>query len=88
MINLKNGFYIKSDGSQFMLCTIKESIKKKTGEKSKREEVLAYCGTLEQALNAYKKEAMLKKVSEDQNKLKQLIRPIKELKNEIHEQVG
>lgn len=61
MINLKNGFYIKSDGSQFMLCTIKESIKKKTGEKSSREEVLAYCGTLEQALNAYKKEVCLKK---------------------------
>lgn len=65
MINLKNGFYIKSDGTQFMLCTIKESIKKETGEKSSREEVLAYCGTLEQALNAYKKEAMLKKSSRE-----------------------
>lgn len=38
MINLKNGFYIKSDGTQFMLCTTKESIKKETGEKSSREE--------------------------------------------------
>lgn len=24
MINLKNGFYVKSGGIQFMLCTIKE----------------------------------------------------------------
>ena len=88
MINLKNGFYIKSDGTQFMLCTIKESIKKETGEKSSREEVLAYCGTLEQALNAYKKEAMLKKVAEENMDLKDVLKAIKELKNEIHEQVG
>ena len=88
MINLKNGFYIKSDGSQFMLCTIKESIKKETGEKSSREEVLAYCGTLEQALNAYKKEAMLKKVAEGNMDLKDVLKAIKELKDEIHEQVG
>ena len=88
MINLKNGFYIKSDGSQFMLCTIKESIKKETGEKSSREEVLAYCGTLEQALNAYKKEAMLKKVAEGDMDLKDVLKAIKELKDEIHEQVG
>lgn len=88
MINLKNGFYVKSDGSQFMLCTIKDSIKKETGEKSSREEVLAYCGTLEQALNAYKKEAMLKKVAEGDMDLKDILKAIKELKNEIHEQVG
>lgn len=88
MINLKNGFYIKSDGTQFMLCTIKESTKKETGEKSSREEVLAYCGTLEQALNAYKKEAMLKKVAEKNMDLKDVLKAIKELKNEIHEQVG
>jgi len=88
MINLKNGFYIKSDGTQFMLCTIKESTKKETGEKSSREEVLAYCGTLEQALNAYKKEAMLKKVAEENIDLKDVLKAIKELKDEIHEQVG
>lgn len=88
MIKLKNGFYIKSDGTQFMLCTIKESTKKETGEKSSREEVLAYCGTLEQALNAYKKEAMLKKVAEENMDLKDVLKAIKELKNEIHEQVG
>lgn len=88
MINLKNGFYIKSDGTQFMLCTIKESTKKETGEKSSREEVLAYCGTLEQALNAYRKEAMLKKVAEEDMELKDVLKAIKELKNEIHEQVG
>ena len=88
MINLKNGFYIKSDGTQFMLCTIKESTKKETGEKSSREEVLAYCGTLEQALNAYKKEAMLKKVAEENMDLKDVLKALKELKNEIHEQVG
>ena len=88
MINLKNGFYIKSDGTQFMLCTIKESTKKETGEKSSREEVLAYCGTLEQALNAYKKEAMLNKVAEENIDLKDVLKAIKELKDEIHEQVG
>lgn len=88
MINLKNGFYIKSDGTQFMLCTIKESTKKDTNEKSSREEVLAYCGTLEQSLNAYKKEAMLKKVAEENMDLKDVLKAIKELKNEIHEQVG
>ena len=88
MIKLKNGFYIKSDGTQFMLCTIKESTKKETGEKSSREEVLAYCGTLEQALNAYRKEAMLKKVAEEDMELKDVLKAIKELKNEIHEQVG
>ena len=88
MINLKNGFYIKSDGTQFMLCTIKESTKKETGEKSSREEVLAYCGTLEQELNAYRKEAMLKKVAEEDMELKDVLKAIKELKNEIHEQVG
>ena len=88
MINLKNGFYIKSDGTQFMLCTIKESTKKETGEKSSREEVLAYCGTLEQALNAYKNEAMLKNVAEENIDLKDVLKAIKELKDEIHEQVG
>ena len=71
-----------------MLCTIKESTKKETGEKSSREEVLAYCGTLEQALNDYKKEAMLKKVAEENMDLKDVLKAIKELKNEIHEQVG
>lgn len=83
MINLKNEFYIKSDGTQFMLCTIKETIKKETGEKSSREEVLAYCGTLEQALNAYRKEAMLKKVAEEDMDLKDVLKAIKELKEEI-----
>lgn len=83
MINLKNEFYIKSDGTQFMLCTIKETIKKETGEKSSREEVLAYCGTLEQALNAYRKEAMLKKVAEEDMELKDVLKAIKELKEEI-----
>lgn len=83
MINLKNEFYIKSDGTQFMLCTIKETIKKETGEKSSREEVLAYCGTLEQALNAYRKEAMLKKAAEEDMDLKDVLKAIKELKEEI-----
>lgn len=88
MIKLKNGFYIKSDGLQFLLCTNRESTNKTTNEKYNREEVLAYCGTLEQALNAYKKEAMLKKVAEENMDLKDVLKAIKELKNEIHEQVG
>lgn len=67
---------------------LKNQLKKETNEKSSREEVLAYCGTLEQALNAYKKEAMLKKVIEENMDLKDVLKAIKELKNEIHEQVG
>ena len=72
------------------LCYVplNNQLKKDTNEKSSREEVLAYCGTLEQALNAYKKEAMLKKVVEKNMDLKDVLKAIKELKNEIHEQVG
>lgn len=72
------------------LCYVlsKSRLKKRLVRKSSREEVLAYCGTLEQALNAYKKEAMLKKVAEKNMDLKDVLKAIKELKNEIHEQVG
>lgn len=83
MIKLKNGFYVKSDGTQFMLCTIKESTKKDTNEKSSREEVLAYCGNMEQVLNSYCKETILKKVAEEDMELKDVLKAIKELKEEI-----
>ena len=48
MIKLKNGFYVKSDGLQFLLCTNRESTNKTTNEKYNREETLAYCGNMEQ----------------------------------------
>lgn len=83
MIKLKNGFYVKSDGLQFLLCTNKESTNKTTNEKYNREETLAYCRNMEQVLNSYCKEAMLKKVAEEDMELKDVLKAIKELKEEI-----
>lgn len=83
MIKLKNGFYVKSDGLQFLLCTNRESTNKTTNEKYNREETLAYCGNMEQVLNSYCKETMLKKVVEEDMELKDVLKAIKELKEEI-----
>lgn len=55
MINLENGFYVKSDGTQFMLCTIKESTKKDTNEKSSREEDMELKDVLK-AIKEFKEE--------------------------------
>ena len=83
MIKLKNGFYVKSDGLQFLLCTNRESTNKTTNENYNREETLADCGNMAQVLNSYCKETILKKVAEEDMELKDVLKAIKELKEEI-----
>lgn len=83
MIKLKNGYFIESDGTQYILKVEKEGIRKETKEPYTYEVIRGFYGCLGQALNGYYRCCLLEKVKREDLTLDEIKTLIKELHEEI-----